>query len=566
MNVLATAFLSEAAIRFVLLGIATGSLTALVALAIVLVHRTSGVLNFSAGAMGAIGAFVWYDLREAGTPSVVSLVVGLMVGIALGLVTFAVLASLRSASQLAKLIATLGLFSAAQAFMVLRWGSAIVQPRPMLPSRSVTLWGDVTIGLDRLLLIGIALLCAAVLRVVYSRTLFGLATSAVAENRRQAAASGWSPNRIELLNFAIAGALSALAAILLAPIVTLNAAVLSLAVIPALAAALVGRFSSFGITVSAALVIGVIQSEISLFQPDLAEWLDVSSASLTGLSQAVPLVIILGFMVVTGRSRLQRGETVARLPLPGSGRVSAIPLALGVAVAFGLLIGVHSWADALITTFALAIVIASVVVIAGYAGQLSLCQFALAGVGAWMAARLISTNGWPFELAWVVAIAGTTLVGIVVALPAIRTRGTSLAIATLALALMINALLFTNSSLTGGLRGLPIDRVSLFGLDLDPVEHPERYGVFVLAVLLLIGLMVANLRRGRVGSRLLAVRSNEGAAALPRASAWWASRSTPSRWQREWQPRAGSCCRCDSRTSGSVSTASSGRCCSCSTP
>ncbi|HKY16589.1 MAG TPA: branched-chain amino acid ABC transporter permease/ATP-binding protein [Microthrixaceae bacterium] len=510
---LATAFFSEATLRFVLLGMATGSLTALVALGIVLVHRTSGVLNFSAGAFGGIAAFVWYDLREAGMPSLAATAIGLIVGVLLGLVTYLVMASLRNASQLAKLIATLGLFSAAQAFMILQWGLGIVQPKPMLPSRIVTLWGDLTIGLDRLLLIGIALGCAAVLRLVYSRTLFGLATSAVAENRRVAASGGWSPNRIEQVNFAVAGALSALAAILLAPIVTLNAAVLAVAVIPALAAALVGRFSSFGITVVAALAIGVIQAEIALFQPDIAEWWGVSNSSLTGLAQAVPLVIILGYLVVTGRSRLQRGESLARLPLPGSGRVSTLPLALGIAVSVTMLIGVESWADALITTFALAIIVASVVVIAGYAGQLSLCQFALAGVGAWMAARLISANGWPFEVALVAAIAGTTILGIVVALPAIRTRGTSLAVATLALALMINALLFTNTAVTGGLRGLPIDRVSLFGLDLDPVEHPERYGGFVLVVLVLIGLMVANLRRGRVGSRMLAVRSNERAAA-----------------------------------------------------
>ena len=124
-----------------------------------------------------------------------------------------------------------------------------MQPESLLPTRNVTLWGDLRIGLDRLVLIGIALACAAVLRLVYTRTLFGLATSAVAENRRVAASAGWSPNRIELVNFAVAGGLSALAAILLAPIVTLNAAVLSVAVLPALAAALVGRFSSFGITV-----------------------------------------------------------------------------------------------------------------------------------------------------------------------------------------------------------------------------------------------------------------------------------------------------------------------------
>jgi branched-subunit amino acid ABC-type transport system permease component len=381
--------------------------------------------------MGGIAAYHCYDLRDTmATPAAVAIGVG--VGVLLGLLTYGVLALLRDASQLARLIATLGLFGAGQAFMVLRWGPSVVQPRPILPSRNVTLFGDVMIGLDRLLLIGIALACALVLRFVYSGTLFGLATSAIAENRRVAASAGWSPNQIELLNFAVAGGLSALAAILLAPIVTLNAAVLSIAVIPALAAALVGRFSSFGVTVAAALVIGIIQSEISLFQPDIADALGVSAASLTGLVQAVPLAIILGYMIVTGRSRLQRGETVARLPLPGSGSVSLLPLVVGTAVGVALLFGVDTWTSALISTYAVAIILASVVVVAGYGGQLSLCQFALAGFGAWVVARLVSVNGWPFELALLGGMAVTTLV----ALPAVRTRGTSLAVATLAMALM----------------------------------------------------------------------------------------------------------------------------------
>ncbi len=130
-----------------------------------------------------------------------------------------------------------------------------------------------------------------------------------------------------------------------------------------------------------------------------------------------------------------------------------------------------------------------------------------------MAARLVSADGWSFDAAIVVAVIGTTLVGVVVALPAIRTRGTSLAVATLAIALMFNALIFTNSSVTGGVRGLPIDRVSFAGIDLDPLGHPQRYGAFVLVFLVIVGLLVANMRRGRVGARLLAVRSNERAAA-----------------------------------------------------
>ena len=510
---LATALWSQSALRFVLLGAATGSLTALVALGIVLVYRTSGVLNFSAGALGGIAAYVCYNMRDGGMPTALAVTLGLLVGVGLGLLTYAVMALLRDASRLARLIATLGLFSVFESFMVLRWGIDLTQPHSLLPSKNMTLFGDLVIGRDRLMLIGFALFCAFVLRLIYSGTLFGLATSAVAENRRVAASAGWSPDRIEMANFAIAGGLSALAAILLAPIVGLNAAVLSIAVLPALAAALVGRFSSFGITVLAALGIGILQSEISLFQPDIAKAFGMSTPSLTGLAAAVPLAIILVFLIATGRSRLQRGETLARLPLPGDGRVSLFPVAIGIGVSVALLLGVPTWADALVATFAIAIILCSVVVVAGFAGQLSLCQFALAGMGAWMAARLVSANGWPFEIALVAAVIGTTLVGVVVALPAIRTRGTSLAVATLAIALMFNALIFTNSSVTGGVVGLPIKRVSVAGIDLDPLGHPQRYGGFVLVVLVLVAVVVANLRRGRSGARLLAVRSNERAAA-----------------------------------------------------
>ena len=389
------------------------------------------------------------------------------------------LALLRDASQLAKLIATLGLFSAGQAFMILRWGVGVVQPEPLLPSRNVTLWGDLRIGLDRLLLIGIALACAAVLRLVYTGTLFGLATSAVAENRRVAASAGWSPNRIELVNFAVAGGLSALAAILLAPIVTLNAAVLSVAVIPALAAALVGRFSSFGITVGAALVIGIVQSEISLFQPDIAE----CARRERGVAhRARPGRAAGDHPRLHGRDRpVAPPAGRDRRPAAAAGHRAGCRCSRsssGIAVGAGLLVGVDTWTDALITTFALAIIVASVVVVAGYAGQLSLCQFALAGVGAWVAARLMSANGWPFELA--LARRGRrapTLVGVVVALPAVRTRGTSLAVATLAMALMFNSLIFTNSARDRRRAG-PADRrrVVRSASTSTRSSTPQRYG------------------------------------------------------------------------------------------
>ncbi|MGH9230995.1 MAG: ABC transporter permease subunit, partial [Acidimicrobiales bacterium] len=106
MEIFAASLVGEEAPRFVLLGMATGSLTALVALGIVLVYRTSGVLNFSAGALGGIAAFFFYDIRDDGYPTWWALTFSLAVGVLLGLLTYAVLAWLSNASQLSKLIAT----------------------------------------------------------------------------------------------------------------------------------------------------------------------------------------------------------------------------------------------------------------------------------------------------------------------------------------------------------------------------------------------------------------------------------------------------------------------------
>jgi len=511
---LATELFSEATLRFLLLGAATGALTALVALAVVIVYRVSGVLNFAAPALGSVGAFVCYTLRDDhGWATAPALVVGLAAGTALGLLTWAALALLRGTSLLSRLIATLALLTAAQSAVLVIWPDQLSQPRSLLPDRSIVLFGDVRITQDRLILIGLALVLSVILGLVYRYTLFGLATSAVSESRRVAAIARWAPTRVEFVNHLVAGFLAALAAILLAPILTLNGAILSVAILPALAAALVGRFSSFAITVAVALGIGILQSELSLFQPDLADGMGVSVASLTGLSQAVPLVIILLVAVLSGRLRPARGESVARLPLPGSGRITRVALIGSVVVGAVLVATAESYADALITTFGMAIIVASVVVVSGYAGQLSLCQYALAGFGAWAAARAATDLGVGFPLALLIGVVATIAVGVLVALPAIRTRGVTLAIVTLALALVFSSLIFQNSSLTGGFEGIGIASPDLFGWDISAALHPQRYAGLLLVALVLVSLMVANLRIGATGRQMIAVRSNERAAA-----------------------------------------------------
>lgn len=498
---------------FALLGLATGALTALVALGIVVVYRASGVVNFSATAMGAIGAYACYSLHDndhLATPAAV--VIGLFLGAAMGLITHAAMWLLRSASLLARLIVTLGLFTSAQAFILIVWGANVSVPHSFLPSHLIRI-GSGSVGEDRIFLIGIALVLAVVLVVVYSRTLFGLATSAVSESRRFSAASGWSPGTIEAANHVIAGVLSAGAAIFLAPIIGLSGAAFAAVILPALAAALVGRFSSFTVTVVAALLIGIAESELSLYEADIARAVKVSALSLSSAPSAVPLLVIVLLMIARGRGQLQRGESQAKLPLPGSGRVSILPLAFGAVFALVVLSRAAGWGDPLIAMSGAGILLVSIVLLTGFTGQLSLCQFALAGMGGWVAAVISQDAGIPYLLCLVCGVAAASALGLLVALPAFRTRGINLAIVTLALALLLYALVFTNSSLTGGFNGILVKTPKIAGYNLDPLQYPVRYAILGLILFILAGLVVSNLRRGVSGRRLLAVREDERAAA-----------------------------------------------------
>jgi ABC-type branched-subunit amino acid transport system ATPase component/ABC-type branched-subunit amino acid transport system permease subunit len=507
-------------IQFLLLGAATGALVALVALGVVITYRVSGVLILSMGAIGAFGAFVCYQLRDSyAVPWQLALAAGLASGGVLGAVTqVAVIRSLRHASNLTKLIASLAVLLVVQVSIDLLWPSGGEQgfgyPRSILPTDTLHLTDRIAVGEDRVILTIAALVIAVVLGAVLKKTLFGLATTAVAEDREVAAIGGWSPSAIELTIFVIAGILAAGAAIFIAPIAGLGSLSLTLLIVPAVAAALVGSFRSPVATVGAALAFGVLQAELSRFQPTIAGWLGFSQQSLTALPSTVPMLMIIVFTVCSGRLRSARGDLVLAQPLPGDGRIRLGVVVPAIAVAMlCLALLPPGWADSITLSVITAILVLSVVVVTGLAGQLSLAQFALAGFGAWIAARCSSDLGAPFEISLLLAIVATVPVGLLVALPSLRTRGVTLAIATLGFALMLQGLVFNNGAITGSLAGIDVSPPSLLGLRLDPVSDPTRYGVFVVACFVLCAVLVANLRRGRTGRRLLAVRSNERAAA-----------------------------------------------------
>ncbi|MET0324518.1 MAG: branched-chain amino acid ABC transporter ATP-binding protein/permease, partial [Ilumatobacteraceae bacterium] len=232
------------------------------------------------------------------------------------------------------------------------------------------------------------------------------------------------------------------------------------------------------------------------------------------LSSSLPFAVIILVMVFRGAALPIRGYFLQKLPGVGTGRVKLWQVAIGVALAVGLTAVVPTnWQDSMIPTFSIAIILLSIVVVTGYAGQLSLGQFALAGFGAWVAGRLVDAWGWPFIPALLVGALAAAPLGALFALPAVRARGLNLAIVTLGLGTTLELMVFNNGDWTGGFSGTVVGKPTLFGIEIQATRYPFRYAMVCLAFFVVLALMVASMRRGRSGRRLLAVRTNERAAA-----------------------------------------------------
>jgi len=490
--------------RFAVIGLGAGSLYALAAVGLVLVYRGSKVVNFAQGVMGMMAAYVFYEVHQNWhVTDFLAIPAGLLTSAALGAAFFyLVIRRLRDASNLIKVVATLALLLVTQEAVLLIFGASGRPVSSILPTNSVRIFGA-PVGEDRLCIFGIVVVLTAVLWAVYKYTEFGLATSAVAENPTAAAALAISPDLIAVANWAVGAALGGLAAIFLVPITSLSSENLSLIVIPILAAAVVGGFSSFPITTIAGLALGIAQSEVTRY---------VSSP---GWSTAVPFIFVTVILYLRGRSIAGREEAFGRAPSVGTGRVP--PYLVGTAVVVSLLciwIALpFDWLVAMQYEMLFAIVLVSLVVVTGYAGQVSLAQMGMAGIGALISAWLYSSHHLPFLLAALLGIVATVPVAAVIAAAGVRTRGAALAIVTLGLAFSLEAVIFTNQNYTGGLNGYNTGTPSIFGLGVAGLEHPKRFATLTLIVLVGVGLMVANLRRGRAGRRLIAVRTNERAAA-----------------------------------------------------
>ena len=511
---------------FILLGLGSGALIAGIALAVVLTYRGSGIINLSTGAIAMLGGYAFWALNAgklATLPTAVALPLSLLFVLAVGAITeFAVYRPLRNSSPLAKLVSSLGVLLIAQSAMILAFG-VTPQPEPgILPAGVVHIFGAV-VPVNRFILTGLVIVAAAGLAALYKWTRFGLATRAVAENEAAAMLSGLSPNIISLTNTLLASLLAGALGILAASITQLDPSTLPLQIIPALAAALIASFTSFGIAAAASFGIAIMYS---LLQYASAQsWFPQSGGvSLPGVTDLLAFLIIVVVLFWRGSRIPGRGEIVER-SLPEAPRPQHLVRAGLICALVGavlLTVFPFDFREALINTLIGALMALSLVVVVGFVGQISVIQLALAGAAGFTISHMAVNFGITFPVAALAGIAVAVVIGLVTAVSAVRVRGVSLSVVTLAGAVAIENFGFVNSTWGGGLAGSPVPEPKWFGLDLGP-NGPFRgidgnqpspvFGWVALICCVLAMVAVGYIRRGTLGQRMLAVRSNERAAA-----------------------------------------------------
>ena len=252
---------------------------------------------------------------------------------------------------------------------------------------------------------------------------------------------------------------------------------------------------------------------------DRDEWLHRCAELRDGLGDGVPFVLIL--VVMTLSAERVRGRGVMghwRNPSIGRPARPVVTAALTFVIGVAAMILLHgSDRVALMASVVWVCLCLSLVVLTGYVGQVSLAQMSFAGISAFMLSHLSQNWGVPFPFSLLLAAAAAVPVGLLIGLPALRVRGVNLAVITLAAAAAIDALVFNPAWFSGGLGGRTVPPPTIFGLNLGVAganSYPRVvFGVFLLVIVTLVGLSVARMRGSATGRMLIAVRSNERAAA-----------------------------------------------------
>ncbi|MEY2470822.1 MAG: branched-chain amino acid transport system permease protein livM, partial [Actinomycetota bacterium] len=503
-------------------GVIIGLLYSLLAIGLILVYRATRIINFAQAEIGAAtGVMAVVLIKVHHVPYVVAFVIAIGSGMIAGMVVeFLVIRRFQKASRLVLSVATIGvgLIFAGLQLLVPFWlgaGKQIDPAPPRTPFTGITFRiGNFHLDANSLVVVFWVAVVVIGLSAFFRATDIGLAVRGTAENADRAALLGIPIKRVSTVVWMLAAALSSLSIFLRVPIVGLPVGVFvgPVFLLYGLAAAVIARMESFSTALLAGVSLGVIEQTLYYFSRD------------PNVAGALILPIVLGAMLLQ-RDKLSRGQDTGVStwalakefrPIPPELRNVPVVVWTRFALAAGALAlvlfgygGVAFKQQILASTVVIyAIVAVSLVILIGWAGQISLGQWGLAGIGAMVAGNLAARHNMDFFMTLIIAGVVGALVAVVIGLPALRITGMYLAVTTLAFGITVQNYLLSPVYFRGVLppHGSGLVRPMLYGrFDLTS----DR--TFYYLCLIMLGLCLASaraLRRSSAGRVIIAVRDN----------------------------------------------------------
>lgn len=489
-----------------IIAVPVGSVYALAAAGLVLTYRTSRVFNFAHGAVGMFSAYLFFQAWvrwRFPLPFAVLLVVLVFAPLMAVVLERIVFRPLRDSATSVKVVVIIGLLVALQGAASAIWGKESVFLPPFFPEGSVRIFGEVRLGYDQLLVTAISLTTLGFLGAALRWSSFGRKVRATVDRPDVAELSGIDTGLVSVASWALGFATAALSGILLSPFLGLDAFILTLFVIQAFAAALFGRLHSFPLVLAGGLLVAFVEEAASAYVPSGCQ-------ICLAVRPAVPFALVFGLLAFAALvPRSQLGVWVRTVvPEPSVPSPPASAGRWGWAPAAAIVAGLAALAPWLSSTWllrterglAMTGVFASLVILSGLSGQISLAHTAFVGTGAFVMAALVGSLGVPWPIALLLSGLAAVPVAVFVALPAIRLHGLHVALLTFGFGLVVSRIF--ESRLTGGTTGMEVPRPSLASSDLT---------IFyvLLAVAAVLVLVARNVHRSPTGRVLAAIRDSE---------------------------------------------------------
>jgi branched-chain amino acid transport system permease protein len=504
---------------FIVIGIFTGGLYGLAAMGMVLTYKTVGVFNFAYGAIAMFCAFTYWQLHDQwGISAWLAMpILFLIVAPVIGVILEGLFRPLSGAAIEVVIVVSLGVLAALSATAGLIWPQD-EHLQAIFPISTFRLGSTLHVGYDQLGTLLISLSMAAVLWGLLRHTRFGTQTRAVVDNPDLSDMIGVHGDNVRRVAWILSSVFAALVGILISPSQGLDVNQLVLVVIYAFAPAVLGILFGLPAAYLGGLGLGIAVSLMSKWS---------NSGTVSNFEAALPYLLLFILLVAFGTrlksagsgavaqrlSALRSAETVQRLRWSvGSLRIER-GLAVGLAgFVLALLVPIAFPGpnlDFLTQGFIYAVIALTLVVLTGWAGQISLAQFAFVGVGAFTAGHLAGAHGQHFLFAVVMGMLFAAPLGIIVGLVSLRLSGLYLALATLAFALVMDNVVFNRSDVSGGQTGITVPRPHFFGMSFTGRASMYELAVVVFA---LIAIVAYALRQGPIGRRLHIVRDSPLAA------------------------------------------------------